>query len=185
MTPNLRKKILKPISRRRKLLHFQKETTLELPIRAEELTTHLFSSPKIDDTLERELLEHTQDKISANDIPVPGGSELTNYDGIQMTIMRLSQAFMAARSRLEWCGMYMASQEKVIFEKEKQIAKLSGNPPPKALAKIPFFSEPTNPGVPIIITKPMINRFIMGLVGALAGGFVLVCIILLIFAKPK
>lgn len=125
-------------------------------------------------TLTREL------KISANDVPVAPGSWLSDYDGIAHTINKLTAAALNARERLSWCGDTIRSLEIMLWQKECHIAKLEGKEPPPQLAKVPFFDALTNPEL-TVITKPLINRLLMGLIGAVVGFFGLVCIVILLF----
>jgi len=122
----------------------------------------------LEDTMDREL-----NSISASDVPVPGGSYITDYDGIQLTISKLSMAFMNARSRLEWAGHTISTQEKALYEKERLLADIQGIKTPPRPPKAPFFTEPTNAGEIIMVTREVANRFGMIAVGTAAGSFFL------------
>jgi hypothetical protein len=131
---------------------------------------------RYESTLTREL------NINASDVPVMPGSYLSDYDGIAHTINKLTSATLNARERLSWCGEALREQELVLWQKDVQIANLKGIEPPKEPPPAPFFESETNPGETIVITKRVADRIGMLIIGAIAGGFVLLCVFFLIFS---
>jgi hypothetical protein len=121
--------------------------------------------------------------ISAHDIPVPHGSTITDYDGIQMTINRLANAFLSSKNRLEWAATTIRQQELALHTKECFLADYEGRERPKPLKPIPFFEEVTETERMIMISKKLVDRFGMILVGVVAGGFGLFAFYQLLFAK--
>jgi len=176
-------------SERRKLsiLKPEPKTAKTLEIATDEDFEHLEHEPtypehrlnvgvaRPESTLTREL------NISANDVPVPPGSFITDLDGIALTIGRLSQAFIAARDRLEWSGHTLVSQEKALWAKDVLIAKLQGIDPPPAPPKMPFFDEPTIPNRVLIADMKLVYR-ICAIVAVIAA-VVILCVVIFFAGK--
>ena len=125
-------------------------------------------------TLTREL------KISVGDTPIAPGSWITDYDAIAHTVNKLTVAAVNAKNRLEWAGDTIRALEIALWEKEAHIAKLQGTEPPPSLPKVPFFDVETNPDI-VVISKSVVNRAGMILVGSIAGGIGLAMVAYLIF----
>lgn len=177
--------------RRKFLLKRPREVTLEFPspkLVSEDTDKytkhrHIVNSaqglPVYEDTLDREL--NSIPIISANTVPVQPGSYITDYDGIQMTIVRLSSAFMQCRSRLEWAGTTIRQMEQLVHQKDIEL----GNTENKPLPKIPYFEEEvTNPGDVYIIHKKVANRFGMIAIGILLG-LVMVITTIYLVVRPN
>lgn len=191
-TSNKKKKTKRPneLALKRSLVFGKsREVTLELPIQppsqAPDLDEEPYTKygrvnsardmPRYEDTMDREL-----NNISVNQVPVPPGSYVTDYDGIQMTLARLSQAFIAVRTRLEWCGYTIRAQEIEIHEKKLQLSKLDPkhHEMPDELRKVPFYDEPTVPGKLMMVTYSVVNR-----AGMIAAGIVSAAFMLMTFYK--
>lgn len=125
-------------------------------------------------TLTREL------KISASDVPVMPGSALTDFDGLAFTINKLTAAAINARNRLEWSGETIRALEVALWQKECALARLEGRQTPPELPQVPFFESHTNPEM-IVVSKSVVNRGLMGLIGVVAGAFGLYCVGILLF----
>ena len=130
---------------------------------------------KEESTLTKEL------RISANDIPVPRGGFVHDYDGLEMSISRLNSTFVNVRNRLDWAGTIIRSQEIALWEKDCALALLQGHDSPKKPPPIPYFEPHTDPGTVVMISKPIVNRALMGLIGVVSGAFFLYCVGVLLF----
>lgn len=180
----------KPQTKKRRNTRWQPQKTLNLPIpslEALELPSDdstredtypekplVNSGMRYESSLTREL------KISANDVPIAPGSWLTDYDGIAHSINKLTSAAINARNRLEWAGNTIRMLEVALHQKEGAIAKLEGREAIHALPEAPFFDPQTNPEM-VVVSKSVVNRALMGLIGVVSGAFFLYCVGVLLF----
>jgi hypothetical protein len=172
----------KPQTRQRREQRWNGKT-LELPITQENIDNETYPQATIvnsglrgyESTLTKEF------NVKGSDVPVAPGSWVTDYDGLLLTINKLTAACINAKQRLEWSGDTIRALEMALWEKETYIADLTGHERPPQLPKVPFFEYHTNPEM-IVVSKSVVNRAGMILVGLLSGGACLAMLWYLIFA---